>query len=253
MNNGKLIREGRYGPPKCWKTGAIVSTYPRPLLCFEFDEGGMDVYKESTYIVRPKDFDTLMTMEKLPCDVVVVDMCDATIRQATEKYEVLANKEGFSLFTNCVNTLIKHKGGPFKTVVVDPITQLNEVILGHFAASNPAAMNDPRKWASSCGMKVQQTIAVLNQLPCHTVYIMHSMMEKNELTGTIIEVPMIPGRIRDRVGGILSQFFYACKENSKPVIYTSDKGFAKGIGARWPDNLPNPCGPTYKEIYERVG
>jgi hypothetical protein len=39
----KYIREGRMGPPKSFKTGAVLGTYPKPLLCLEFDESGGDI------------------------------------------------------------------------------------------------------------------------------------------------------------------------------------------------------------------
>jgi hypothetical protein len=40
---------------------------------------------------------------------------------------------------------------PFKTVVIDPITRLSDIIYGHIAATQAAQMADPRKWAASIG------------------------------------------------------------------------------------------------------
>ena len=59
----------------------------------------------------------------------------------------------------------------------------------------------------------------------------------------------MPSRFKDRIGALLSQFFYATKENGKAVVYTTDKGFVKGVGARWPADLPAVCGADFKSIY----
>src|SRR6266576_6273881 len=44
--NKKYIREGRMGPPFSYKTGAVVETYPKPMLVLEFDPSGLDVVKQ---------------------------------------------------------------------------------------------------------------------------------------------------------------------------------------------------------------
>jgi len=65
MSNPKLIRELRMGPPKQFKTGAVVGTYPKPLLLCQFDRGGVD-------IVPPRAF--VADKDSIPMDVCYEDI-----------------------------------------------------------------------------------------------------------------------------------------------------------------------------------
>jgi hypothetical protein len=82
---------------------------------------------------------------------------------------------------------------PYATVVLDPITSLQENILAHMAIVNSAAMLDARAWAGTTGAKVQQVIATLLSLPCHVVILMHTTLFTNEKTQAIVEEPTIYG------------------------------------------------------------
>ena len=246
----RYIREGRMGPPKSFKTGAVVGSYPRPLLCFQFDEGGAEVVQTPLNIIEPtmEKFNALLATpaDQLP-PISIVNLAAVSKKSMTMDYAARANSVPLQTFITMVNALVNKC--PFKTVVVDPVTGLSDFVMQHLAAANAAALADPRKWAPMVGGKVQQCIGVVCSLPAHTVFLMHSMLEKNEVSGQVIELPMISSRFREIVGADLSQFFYATKEAGKPVIYTSDRGMVRGLGARWPQNLPNPCGPLFNDIY----
>jgi len=263
----KLIREGRFGPPKTFKTGSVVGTYPRPLLLLNCDEGGYDifphkgekvpasfipfeVYAEDITVIKPEDIDTYCktSAEKLP-PVTVIDVVDMTKkRMMTEFYVPTANSGPLNDFVRCVNKLVTI-GCPWRTVVVDSVTGLNEMVLSHVAATNQAILADPRKWAPLAGGKVAQMIGVMTSLPSHFVCIFHESYRENEKAQDFRVSPIVHSQIRDRIGGLFSQWFYQIKENGKPKIRTTDFGLVKGIGVRWPLNLPEVCGPTYKEIY----
>lgn len=262
----KRICEGRFGPPKTFKTGAVVGTYPKPMLVFETDQGGMDIIpatnngtrtdfikldvtqKDITYITDVAAFKVLQEkpQAELP-PITCYNLVDSRIQLITNDYRPQANSTTFPKITDAINALLSGKC-PWKTVVLDNTTSLSDAIYGHVAHVNMAAMGDPRKWAPFVGGKIKSIIVECIKLPCHFVVIMHEKTDKNEVTGEIKTEPMIYSDYRQVVGGAVSSFFYQTKVNGKPVIKTNDMGFIKGLGLRWPE-LPDECGVTFKDIY----
>jgi len=264
----RLIREGRFGPPKTFKTGSIVGTYPRPLLLLNCDEEGYSVFPSRSEKIRPdylpfevfreditviKQTDLMEYCKKPPNGlppVTVVEVVDMVKqRLMSEKYQPIANTTPLEDFVRAVNNLIQ-VGCPWVTVVVDSITGLNELILSHVCGTNSKLLEDARKWAPLAGGKVAQCIGVLTSLPMsHLVCVFHESLRENEQSQDIRISPLVPSQVRDRIGGLFSQWFHQFKENGRPMVRTTDYGLVKGIGARWPANLPDKVGPTFKDIY----
>lgn len=121
----------------------------------------------------------------------------------------------------------------------------------YIAQWNPGAMLDARQWAGMAGGMIRKLILTLNHMPCHTVCLLHSYIEKNELTNEIREQPNVYSQtLRDDIFGLFSQVFYsAMTSNNMPVIWPSSKYPVTGIGPRWPQGLPKECPPDFKSIY----
>ena len=156
----KLIREGRFGSPKQYKTGAVVSTYPKPLLVINFDEAGLDVIKDPVLYIKPTEIERYakMKVEELP-PIIAIDFCDIQRKELTVTYQATASSTAFEVFVQFTNAFIKLPC-PWKTVVVDSITGLTDQILSHIAKTNFAAMADARKWAGNVGLKMGQIVGV---------------------------------------------------------------------------------------------
>lgn len=261
----KLIREGRFGPGKTFKTGSIVGTYPRPLLVLEVDAEGLDIIPEqqttrADYIkleVTAKDVVTIKADDfdawcKKPISeqpkILCVDLANRTRQAISGDVKPQPNPNSFPAIFRTINTLLAANPCPWKTVVLDNTSSLSESVFGYFAATNATNFTDARKWAPDIGNKVKAIIAELCKLPCHFVVIMHEDTEKDETTGVIKTEPMIFSKYRQLVGSVVSQFFHQCVKNKKPVIETMDNGYIKGLGSRWPE-LPPDCGPTFNDIY----
>ena len=248
MNDSKLIREGRFGPPKAFKTGAVVGTYPKPMLVLNFDAGGLDVLQVPVVYIEPTQLKEygLKPKAQLP-PILAVNFWDKGIVPLNAMFGTYGSPVAYNTFVDCVNII--GASCPWTTVVVDPLTALVEKALGQLAISNSKSLEDARKWAPFIGTKVFQAAQSICTLPCHTVCIMHSDIEKDELTGLVGTYPIIPSKLRAVIGKLFSQYFYATMEGGKPMVYTTDRGYVKGIGARWPHGLPPVCGPTFREIY----
>jgi len=267
----KLIREGRFGPPKAFKTGAIVGTYPKPMLVLEYNEGGLDVIPTTAEPVQ-KDrikVDCLQSdityiepgqlgvwCAKKPTDlpkVTCIDFSRLKNYEVTASYGFQPYKDAFQLMIDTINNLRK-VGCPWKTTVIDPADDLTELIISHMTATNRAAMEtkgtiNPQRWAPMAAGKLRQIISFMHGLPAHSVVIIHDTLKEVEQTGEIKIQPMIVSQFRDKFGADFSQFLYATKEADRPVVLTTDKGFVKGVGCRWPANLPAVCGADFQSIY----
>jgi hypothetical protein len=265
----KYIREARMGLPKQFKTGAIVGTYPYPMLYFGFDRGGLDVIP--TKGARRGTNDVLMNITYDEVKFVKPsEIATWLAKSAAELPKILAvdfplimNNE-FSLdtgatkcqtpmieFRDMYNKVVACKTLPFKTIVLDSVTGYTDACLSYISSANPNAMADARQWASQAGGLVRKVILSMTCLPCHVVVLLHSFIDKNEITQEVREHPNVYGQmLRDDFFGMFSQVFYAAKDAAgKPVIWPSDKYPVKGIGPRWPQGLPKECAPDFMAIY----
>lgn len=266
----KLIRELRMGAPKTFKTGAIVGSYPKPMLYFGFDVDGIsvvpykniptsdnqmkfDVCYEEIVFCQPGKLNEWVGLKEQP-KILAVDYTKVKPVTLTLDYTPLKAQEGLRLFQDKdigdFNRLANKTELPWKTVVFDGVTGYMETVLSHFSSMNPNRMADARDWAFQVGQMVKRVITSLTTLPCHIVVLMHSEMEKDELSQQIHVIPSVYGKeLKNIASGLFSQYFYADKENGKAVVYTNDKNFVKGIGNRWPQGLPTVNPPDFKSIY----
>jgi hypothetical protein len=250
----KLIRECRMGAPKCFKTGAVVGSYPKPMLYLGFDRGGIDVIPSKTIALAATDFQPDVRYEEITHikpgvmatwvakpeseqpKILAVDYTNASTMDLSVDMVPAKAMKPLQDFVSDYNVVSQHIGKgkalPWKTVVLDSLTGYEDVILSYISSFNPSAMVDARQW------------------PCHVVVLMHSALDQNELTQAIRETPSVFSKgLRNDIAGLFSQFFYATKANGKPVIWVNDKMYVSGIGGRWPLGLPPELPPDFKSIY----
>lgn len=265
------------GKPKQFKTGAVVGTYPKPLLLFQFDREGVSIIPPRSYIPQNGDiqmdsvyedivFEKTGTMDKILAKpeqpkITVLDytndmMMDLSLEYAPQKSQEAANKfqaPGTGDYNKLTAWVRANQAKPFpwRTIVFDSMTGYAEIIKSHLSQYNPNAMADARQWAYMVGEKTRQLCISATGMPCHVVFMFHtSSPEKTEETSQIDELPSAYGKgFRDIVGGLFSQYFYATKTNGKPVIKNADHMFVKGIGSRWPAGLPKESAPDFNSIY----
>jgi hypothetical protein len=248
----KLIREARFGPPKTWKTGAVATTYPQPLLCLQFDNDGMSVVKEPVKKIHIDDFEA---ETKLPSNqlapISLIDfsqLSSGTVLKET--YQPTADSVPWSNTVKVINCLMQRC--PWKTVMLDTITSLSEIIWMHQAKTNASALMDARKWAGNIAIKVRQMIVLMHSFPCHTVVIMHSDVRDVTPESPGRELPYVHGKIREAMGGLFSQFFYTQIVNGLAKLNTKPVKLVTGIGVRWPESLAAQINPKFEDIYGKV-
>lgn len=253
----KHIRELRVGQPKTYKTGAVINTYPKPMLVFEGDEGGLSISDHPiTWLKDYAAFD-------LACKLSIDKQPPITAWQFAnvggklyDAYGPIPAKGAMANFNKFGNCLLQ-SGCPWKTFVLDPATELTELILGDFLVAEPNKMKDARKWAYPVGLKVAQTMQAFFTLKAHVVIIMHTAKEKEVndegQIKRIYEEPVIYSKVRDFIGHIPDQYIYAGlrvvggkREAYVDILPTS---IMAGLGMRWPKHDKERIGATFEDIY----
>jgi hypothetical protein len=265
----KYIREARMGLPKQFKTGAVVGSYPKPLLYLGFDRGGLDVIPNKGAQRATTDFQMDVTYDEIkfikPGDltaqlaipveqqpkIVAIDFTLLMDGAFTLDAGAAKCQAPMLEFQRAYNLIVACKALPFKTIVLDSVTGYTDACLSYISSANPNAMADARQWASQAGGLVRKIVLSMTCLPAHAVVLLHSFIDKNEITQEVREHPNVYGQmLRDDFFGMFSQVFYSTKNMSgQPIILPSDKYPVKGIGPRWPQGLPKECPPDFKSIY----
>ena len=267
----KYIRELRWGPPKSFKTGAVAGTYPKPMLAFIFDTGGLDVIPsskqppvtglvpfdccyEDIVFIKPGELAAWVSkpMDQQP-KILAIDYTTVRPQLLNLEYMPSRSQEALVKFqdpqTGDFNKIAGKAQLPWKTVLWDGVTGYMEAVMSHFASLNPGRMADARDWAFQIGQMVKRVMCSMTMLPCHVIVLMHDEMEKNELSAQVSINPSVYGKeLKQIAGGLFSQYFHAQKSNGKPVVLTSDQMFVRGVGGRWPV-FTGEVPPDFKSIY----
>ncbi len=260
LHLSRHIRELRMGAPKSWKTGSVVETYPTPILVLEFDQSGLSVVVDRA-VTQIKTTELKLMLAKRPDELPVVSELPyylITKPQITDDWKPQPNQETFKHVMWNINCLVSQPTVPYKTVVLDGMSRLQEFMLQYMPQTPGGSeqLVDARKWAFSVGAKAMQILSTLYSLPCHVVALCHiDSAERNLVTGTVDVLPLIYGKQPKReIGGLPSAFFYQRKVMGKPRLVTSDLIAAtdniRGLGATWPKYLPAELDPTFQAIYE---
>lgn len=259
------------GLHKQFKTGAVVGSYPKPMLVLMLDEGGLDVVPPRSATIPPdlikmdcveeditwiKPEETLSYANKKPEElskVTAIDFYETSQRFMSCDLREAGTTAPFSKLMDVMNALStvnsKCDSLVWKTILFDNLTAFGDYGVLMVRALNPDSEKDMRAFAPFVGGKVEQLVRLLTSLKAHVVVLVHTTMDKDEKVGVITENPMIMSKYRNKVGKDFSSVFYATKENGKPVLWTTDQMFVRGIGGRWPVGLPPKVAPDFKSIY----
>lgn len=271
------------GRPMTFKTGAVVGSYPKPLLVLEFDQGGLSLFPTKGQTLPSGLIKTDVLQEDITwikatiersekndgnakwhtelwqlCNaqpdqlskVTAIDFHAIRVGTLTDSYTPKPEEFGFKDLVTAINFL--QRKCPWKTVVLDTTTGLTETILSHMAQHRAKRFEDARKWAPDAGYQVVRTVSALSAVQAHLVCIIHDTQDRGE-DGVLKGVhAMIPSQwARERLGGITLQNFYAARKSNVPIIHTTDFGYVTGLGAKWPLGLPSEITPpTFDKIYE---
>ena len=252
----QFIREGRIGPYKSGKTKNVLESYPKPLLLLNFDvQGYTCVDPKLLTFIKADEWLQTKSDWKPTTDITVIDYSTVVPKLTLTPFRAYEQGTGMSLLLD-VNKLFDFC--PFKTVVIDSFTGLNDVMLRFVCSINKITYIDQGSWGQISGKSLEIINYICASLQAHFVLVMHEHFEKAELTGEIRILPAAYGKSREEVGKIVSQLFYSTVETqangqAKYQVRTRDFGLIKGLGARFPQGLPEVCPASFEGIYGTNG
>ena len=251
------IRELRFGPAGTWKTSSIVNTYPKPMLVSNWDSGGLDSVTLPKLILSEPDLDSALKNPAFLWDGEV----RVFVRDYTERVAMIG--ESYLTKTSAIpmqsqirdfNRLISASPCPIETLVIDGGTRFIESLMSFIMNLNGKDRPNMDLYGL-LGMKAVELFNnIVSSLPCHVVITAHSQTEKDELTGETYILPNMLGSIREKIGGIMSQYLYSTVEMdttgvNRGKVWTQPKGLCKGLKMRWPQDRPAVCNPDFESLY----
>lgn len=258
MSDPIRVRELRFGKPKKGKTKNVVESYPKPMLVLNFDMGGLDSVRSVpvTYVKRTALKELLAKKrEELP-PVVAIDCIYGASRRISSAIKEKWSGQIMQDTISDLNTIIFDTPNmPFRSLVIDSLTGLNDAAIGFVGDLNSKLMEDPRNWGGAASAKIKEIVNAVNSsaIEC-VVFLAHEQTSTDEVTEISETTPMVSGKYRQKIGADFSQFFYADTESSVDgklnyIVRAIPTGLVKSVGVRTSDTMPAKCGPRYKDIY----
>ena len=217
------IHELGYGDPGAGKT-EFASTFPKPLLVFQFDPYGKDtpylrrgVSKEFTFdnlgtpirqIMSRKTGALLIQIEYFHDTNWVMDVKGQGANQTTIP-TAHVDPECWERFGKRMYYFNPEEYDQWATVVFDSITTMEIAARAFFQYRlNPSAKDGRQWWASSTDALEQILYTRVAGLPMNVVALAHVDKEQDEVLGVRVRNPLAPGRLRGSLGGAYGEFYH---------------------------------------------
>lgn len=246
-----------------YKTGKTVSacTFPKPMLYLDYNNGFLSVKttrdRSGALVVDNQEEITVIPMYK--DEVFPLDFTnDKTARGRTPEY-VKVSHDLVGRFNKIVSDLakdgcIEHDGkriGPFKTLIIDSLTDVfrnwEEMIL-KMNGTSQLSIQDYRTLQSVLFGQFIPTMKALQSKVPFIILIDHEMMEKDELTGRIMQFPVGPSQNMGKMlGREFDEVWRMVVEPSGERAWKTSKDGLFQAGSRL--NLPPSIKPpTFKTL-----
>jgi len=190
-----------YGAPGTGKTYSL-RTLPKPVFVFSSDPDGM------------------MTLRGLP-QIDFVEVLETKTRGAVATLEEAVEKFESEMLDK------------YAAVAFDSLSSLSEIVMNYCIKLTgrdpldlfPSPRKDDKKQGVLLGPNQQDygnEMTLLMRLinhairwPIHKVFIAHSEIVKDQLTGRLFGGPLVTGRLRSRLPNLFSEVYYAHREANK--------------------------------------
>lgn len=245
-----------------YKTGKTVSscTFPKPLLYLDFDDGLSSVYnakdKLGKKIVEDTDKIKHISFYKNESN-------DLTFRTAQEKGGMVggapphtkASVDVMKQYNQTIKDLENGIHGEIQTVVIDSLTAMFRMWKEALMATNGIPALRIADYMTLEQVLFNQFIPTLKTLHKKIPYIIlidHVMMDKDEISGRIIEFPVGPSQNMGKaLGKEFDEIWYQQVEGGDSYLWRTRKfGFFQA-GSRLA--LPDPIKPaTFQELSKYV-
>lgn len=260
------------GDPKTGKT-VSAGTFPKPALILDFDDGALSIEKTTGPDGKLVcgDWDGFSIVKFLVEEPIPLSFVTADVKRGGPPPVYAASMSKMLVRVNAVFDELAKDGcvpselvegaeaggriGPFKTVIIDPLTQMFRIWKG-------AVMHDNR----IPGMRIQDyltlehvlfnvfvpNLKLLHSKVEHVILTVHEDIDKDEATGVLVEFPVGPSKA---MGKQLSESFDEVWRMGAtagvPHWDTKAGGRFSSAGSR--NHLPKViCPATYEELKKHL-
>lgn len=170
------------------KTGKtrFFSTFPRPSLHINLDPSG---YRSLTGSVNVST-DLPTTVDDRT--IYVVDLCVSQKVSPSNLTNISVLAEMAKRVIDIVNYLWDNQQ-KFKSVALDSLTGLQNPVKSHVLRWNNRQVAVYQDWGQAVD-KIDEIVTALVALPINTLVTAHLQLERNELTGELLELPLVFGK-----------------------------------------------------------
>lgn len=157
--------------------------------------------------------------------------------------------------------LRREKGGGFKTVVIDSLTEAQKFSMNEImrTVTNANPDRDPdipgiKDWGKSIE-QIRKMVRLFRDLPVHTIFTAHEATDKDERTGAVLVHPSLPGKLANEVAGFVDMVLYMYKKAVDGTVTRllltdgTDTRIAKDRSDALPAVIQDP---TMQTIYDYV-
>lgn len=150
---------------------------------------------------------------------------------------------------------------PYKTIVIDSLTTMSDRVMEYLMKTNPGIKRTVTQCAQAPSLQdygifrifMKQFIAEILSFPCNVIMIAHIELVKDELTGQLLRVPMLTGKLAKELPIYFEEVYYAYvegeNEKRKHVLQTqSDRKFS----CRTQRGLPPKLDLSYEALASNI-
>lgn len=150
---------------------------------------------------------------------------------------------------------------PYKTIVIDSMTTMSDRIMEYLMKSNPGIKRTLTKGGQAPALQdygvfrifMKQFIAEILSFPCNVIMTAHIEIVKDEMTGALLRVPMLTGKLSKELPIYFEEVYYASVEGEgtsrKHVLQTqSDRKF----NCRTQRGLPPKINLSYEALASNI-
>lgn len=149
-------------------------------------------------------------------------------------------------------------GGAFKTLVVDSITTFSSACLHHIVKTNPGI----KRLSSAQGMQpCQQDFGILKRefmklipgllsLPLNVIMLGHVKVDKNDLTGEILRIPMMDGSFGQELPIYFKEVYRSYMKDGKAFAQTKSDSYYEFCRSQIP-RIPNPVELKFESLVRK--
>lgn len=244
------------GPPKTGKTRSL-DTLVGTTVVFSSDPGGYEALRRPFKLVTPGSGRLCQELEGADC--VVVDYCQlqkdlslAMTREARAPY----GQTAWAAFVPDINSALTC--AHCQNIVIDGLTGMSDMILNAVIVMNRATNkgNLQANYGDAIE-KVKEVVNICAGSKKNFVLLCHTTLEKDELSGRLVERPLVYGRkLPDELLAMFSTIFRTDVKtgpNNSPDYgwLTNPTGLLETVGSRSKDGLPSRIAQDFKILFSQ--